>query len=111
MRKFQKKLWAGLIVMALLSPLGIIIPEMFKSGDAWGEWGAETLQKLLGYVPEGMKKYANLYKAPAPDYSLGGENASMPVQIISYIISGIIGMLLLALAVYLIKRFLRKHEK
>ena len=80
MTKIQKKLWIGLIIMALLSPLGIILPALFSSGDAWGEWGTETLEKLLGYVPEGLKKYADLWKAPVPDYNPGGETAPVAVH-------------------------------
>ncbi len=111
MTRFQKKLWIGLAVMALLTPLGIYLPEKFKSGDAWGEWGADKIQELLGYVPEGLKKLSDLWKAPVPDYNFGGENAAFGVQIISYIISGIIGIAAAAVLIYLISKFLVKHEK
>ena len=56
MTKTQKKLCKGLFIMALLSPLGIILPVIVNSGDAWGEWGMDALEKLLGFVPEGLKK-------------------------------------------------------
>lgn len=106
MTRFQKKLWIGLIIMALLSPLGIILPQKFNSGDAWGEWGTDTLEKFLGYVPEGLKKMADIWKAPIADYNLGVENASLTVQIFSYIISGILGIALVGGVVYLITKFL-----
>jgi hypothetical protein len=111
MTKTQKKLWTGLIVMALLSPLGIILPELFQSGDAWGEWGTDTLETLLGFVPEGLRKYAELWKAPIQDYNLGGEGSSMTVQVISYVLSGILGILVVAGVIYLISRVVVKHEK
>ena len=111
MIRSQKRLWIGLIILALLSPLGIILPETFKAGDAWGEWGTDTLEKLLGYVPEGLKRYSELWRAPIPDYSLGGENATMAVQMLSYIVSGFIGILVSGLIVYGVARFLIKHEK
>ena len=57
MTKIQKKLWTGLLIMALISPVGILLPEIFNSGDTWGEWGAEALEKIIGFVPEGLKKY------------------------------------------------------
>ncbi|MGD0919371.1 MAG: hypothetical protein ABSB22_23255 [Thermodesulfobacteriota bacterium] len=56
MKTFQKRLWIGLFILALLTPLGVILPEKFNAGDAWGEWGPETLEKLLGYVPDGLKR-------------------------------------------------------
>ncbi|OPY81461.1 MAG: Fused nickel transport protein NikMN [Syntrophorhabdus sp. PtaU1.Bin153] len=111
MVRLQKRLWIGLIILAFLSPLGIILPETFKAGDAWGEWGTDTLEKLLGYVPEGLKKYSELWKAPIPDYNLGGENATMAVQMLSYIVSGFIGILVSGLIIYGVSRFLIKHEK
>jgi cobalt/nickel transport protein len=111
MTKFDKKLWIGLLVMALLTPLGIYLPERFKAGDAWGEWGTDRLQELLGYVPEGLRKMAEVWKAPVRDYNFGGENTAFGIQVISYILSGIIGIAAAALVIYLITRFLVKHEK
>ncbi len=106
MTRFQKKLWIGLIIMAILSPIGIILPEKFNAGDAWGEWGTDTIEKLLGYVPEGLKRLSDIWKAPIPDYNLGGENASFGVQAVSYVISGILGIAFVGGAVYLISRLL-----
>ena len=111
MTKFQKKLWLGLAIMALLTPLGIYLPEKFNAGDAWGEWGTDKIQELLGYVPAGLKKLADLWKPPVPDYNFGGENAAMSTQVISYIISGIIGIAVAAIVIYVITKFLIKHEK
>ncbi len=111
MTKFQKKLWIGLAIMALLTPLGIYLPKKFNAGDAWGEWGTDKIQELLGYVPAGLKKLADLWKPPVPDYNFGGENAAMSTQVISYIISGIIGIAVAAIVIYVITKFLIKHEK
>lgn len=111
MTKTQKKLWTGLIIMAILSPIGIILPAKFSSDDAWGEWGTDTLEKLLGYVPEGLRKYADIWKAPVQDYNVGGETAPMAVQIASYIVSGLLGILIAGLVIYLISKVLAKNEK
>jgi cobalt/nickel transport protein len=111
MTRFQKKIWIGLGIMALLTPLGIYLPEKFNAGDAWGEWGPEAIEKLLGYVPEGLKKLADFWRAPVPDYNFGGETAAMSAQVISYIISGFIGIAAGVILIYLISKFLIKHEK
>ena len=111
MTQIQKKLWVGLFIMALLSPLGIFLPEMFNSGDAWGEWGTDTLEKLLGFLPEGLKKYAELWKAPVPDYNMGGEEAPTAVRVMSYIASAILGIVAVVLVIYLISRIMVKNEK
>ena len=111
MTRFQKKLWIGILILALLTPLGVYLPEKFKSGDAWGEWGTDRLKELLGYVPAGLKKLADFWKAPVPDYNLGGQNATSSTQVVSYIISGIIGIAAVAIVIYLVTKFLVKHEK
>ncbi|MEJ2697644.1 MAG: hypothetical protein P8013_13480 [Candidatus Sulfobium sp.] len=111
MTKFQKKLWAGLLIIAFLTPLGIIIPEKFKAGSAWGEWGADTLAKLIGYVPEGLRRWAGLWKAPIPDYNMGGEGASGTVQIVSYTASGLIGAAAVGVLIYVIGRIIIKNGK
>ncbi|MCC6345820.1 MAG: PDGLE domain-containing protein [Nitrospirales bacterium] len=97
--------------MALLSPLGIFLPLWFKAGDAWGEWSADTLKELLGYVPEGLEKYAELWKAPLPDYSFNGESSPLALQSFAYIVSGVLGILFVGMAVFLIARFLSRHGK
>ena len=107
--KSHKKLWIGLFILALLTPLGVILPAKFNAGGAWGEWGPEELEKLIGYVPEGLKKLADLWKAPIPDYNFGGEGASLAVQVISYIVSGILGILTVAGVIYVISKLIVKR--
>jgi hypothetical protein len=111
MTKFQKKLWIGLLILAFVAPLGIILPERFNSGGAWGQWGPEELERLVGYVPEGLKRLAGLWKAPVPDYNFGGEGASVVIQLISYVASGLVGMLAVGLLIYVISRLITKNEK
>lgn len=54
--KTVTKLWIGLGILAVVSPLGLILPEYFKAGDAWGEWGTDTIKDLVGYTPVGLEK-------------------------------------------------------
>ena len=97
--------------MALLTPLGILLPEKFKAEEAWGEWGTEKLERLLGYIPEGLRKLADFWKAPIPDYNFGGEGASTTLRAISYIVSGLLGIGVCAFVVYVVSRFMAKHGK
>lgn len=92
-----QKLWIGLIVLALLSPVGIIIPDKFKAGSAWGEWGTDEIQKMVGFVPQGMKKLAELWQAPLPDYAFKGwEEKGLGMLSIAYVISAIVGIAIVA---------------
>ena len=111
MTRFQKKLWIGLLIMALLTPLGVLLPEKFRAEEAWGEWGIDKLEKLVGYVPEGLKKLADLWKAPIPDYNFGGEGASTTLQAVSYIVSGFLGIGVCILIVFVISRVIARHGK
>jgi|WetSurMetagenome_2_1015567.scaffolds.fasta_scaffold00020_4 cobalt/nickel transport protein len=110
MTTFQKKLWAGLVVMALLSPLGILLPSYFDAEDAWGEWSGEKLNEMLGYIPAGFEEFADIWKAPIPDYNLAGEGASLWIQAGSYIFSGALGILLAFCFVYALARIIRRNE-
>jgi cobalt/nickel transport protein len=103
----KKKLWIGILVLALLSPIGIVLPRVFDAGDAWGEWSVETIQKLVGFIPEKLKANAYFWKAPIPEYNLGNEESQLHVQILSYIFSGIIGVAIIAGLMYAVRKIIK----
>jgi cobalt/nickel transport protein len=107
----EKRLWTVLGIMALLSPIGIILPRQFKAGEAWGEWGSDSLQKLLGYLPSGFRLYRDWWKAPVPDYAFGVGHTTLLQQALSYMGSGLLGVLIVGGIVYLISRLLVKHGR
>ncbi len=107
--KITAKLWIGLGVLILLVPLGLLLPEKFKAGAAWGEWSIEEIEKIAGFVPQSMKKISGLWNAPIPDYVFKGwEEKGLPRLSLAYIISAITGIILVVLAVLLIGRLLAK---
>ncbi len=106
----KKKLWIGILILTLITPLGIILPEKFKAEDAWGEWSIETVEKLVGFVPVKMKENADLWKAPVPDYNLGSEESPGYVGILSYIVSAVIGICLSVAFLFSLKKFIVKNE-
>jgi hypothetical protein len=108
MTTFHKKIWAGIGVMALLSPLGLILPEKFKAGGAWGEWGTDEIEKMLGYVPAGLGRLSELWKAPLPDYGPRPEGASTAAHSGWYILSGVLGIALCVVAMMTLKKALLK---
>lgn len=111
MDNVRKKVLYALIIMALVSPVGVILPKLFNAEEAWGEWSAETIQKMIGFIPEGMKKDSEIWKAPVTDYNFGTDESHIGVQIGSYIISAAIGIALLLLIFFLFSRFYKKNEK
>ncbi|MCM2358536.1 MAG: cobalt transporter CbiM [Geobacteraceae bacterium] len=65
-----QRLRSGLGVLALLSPLGVIVPWLAGAGTTWGEWGAAELGGLTGFVPEGVERLGRVWRAPLGDFLL-----------------------------------------
>jgi cobalt/nickel transport protein len=91
LNKLQKKILIILLLLCFIAPAGILLPMYFKAGDAWGEWSARTVKDLIGYVPEGLKKYSGIWQAPVPKYSMNGGDRSVLHQSGYYIVSCIAG--------------------
>jgi hypothetical protein len=105
--KTVNKLWTGLTILIILSPLGLILPEHFKAGAAWGEWGADEMQKLVGYIPQGLEKLSSLWSAPIPDYAFKGwEEKGLPHLSFAYIISAVLGIAIVVGIVLLLGKIL-----
>ena len=91
--KIATKLWIGLGVLVFCTPLGIILPARFRAGSAWGEWSGAELTHMLGYLPAGFARAADLWKPPLAHYALPGQaNASLETMSASYVLSGILGV-------------------
>jgi len=107
--KITTKLWIGIGVLIILSPLGLLLPEHFKAGAAWGEWGAEEMQKLAGYIPYGLEKLSSLWRPPIPDYAFKGwEEKGLSHLSFAYIISAVIGISITVAVTLIIGRMLKK---
>ena len=110
--KAYKKYLLILGILAILSPVGIWLPELFHAGDAWGEWSVETVAEQTGHETSGMKKAADTYQAPLPDYNMGEEESSLPFASANYIFSALIGTgIILLLTWGSMKLLARKHVK
>ena len=107
--KTTAKLWIGVGILIVLSPLGLILPGHFKAGDAWGEWGTDTIKGLVGYIPQGLEKLSSLWSAPVPDYAFKGwEEKGLTHLSFAYIISAIVGIAITVIVVLLIGKLLAK---
>jgi len=106
------KLWIGLIILIILTPIGLVLPAVFKAETAWGEWGIEEIKKLVGYIPQGFERLASLWKAPMQDYeikALGGK--SLFGASIAYIISSVIGLLIIVGIIFLLGKIFSKKDE
>ena len=107
-----KRLCIGMLVFAVLSPLGLLLPAKLGAGSAWGEWSADEVKELVGYVPQGLQRLGGLWKAPLPDYAMPGqEEAPLRVLSLSYILSALVGGAAVVGVTLLIGRSLARREQ
>jgi cobalt/nickel transport system permease protein len=107
-RPLLPRVLTTLLVLALLTPLGIVLPALFHSGGAWGEWTPRELATMVGYLPRGMANFPHFWRAPLPGYALPGQQASPLI----YALSGLIGMAALGLVIFSLRTLFgrRKHH-
>ena len=107
-----KKLWIGIAALMALSPLGLILPDYFKAGSAWGEWGLDEIQNMTGYVPQGFQRLSERWKAPLPDYAFPGwEGKDLLHLSFAYIISAGVGIAIIAGVALVIGKVLAKEHE
>lgn len=105
----QKKILIILLVLCILTPAGILLPVFFNAGTAWGEWSAQTVKDLVGYVPKGLVKYSDVWKAPLPDYTLSSKDISIVHRSGYYLVSCLIGATLTFIIMLLISKIMIRH--
>lgn len=98
MDKNLKNLIIGLLVIAIVTPIGLI-----ASGETFGEWSGEELVEKIGYAPKGI---VTLWNAPLSDYGMPGLDAP-----VGYVISAFVGIALCAGIIYLFGILIARREK
>lgn len=82
----QRKYWSILLAMAILSPLGLL-----SQGTAWGEWGAEDLVEMIGYVPQGLSQATTWWQAFLPEYGIPFLGEEKLAKGFGYVLSALLG--------------------
>lgn len=96
-----RKLWWGVAVLIVLSPLGLL-----AHGTAWGEWSAEQVHQLVGFIPAGLARLsASWSHALLPDYALPGPAHGMWASAAIYILCAVVALGIIFLLTYLLGRF------
>lgn len=106
-----KKLWIGVALLALLTPLGLVIPALLGAEGAWGEWSIEEVQDLVGYIPAGMKKLSRFWDSPLPDYSVPGRKPGLLHESLGYLLTAVIGVAATAGLAYLLAKAAGRNDK
>ena len=98
-----RKLWVALVVLAVVSPLGLLAP-----GTAWGEWGTEELARMgFKAIPEGIARLSGVWGAPLQGYNLPALGNSN----LGYILSAFMGILVVSVVAWLFARILTIGSK
>lgn len=105
------RLWVAIFALAILTPLGLIIPSFFKAGAAWGEWSPQEIGCFVGYVPRGLACLADFWKAPFAGYSFPSSAAGDSFfSWVAYVFCALLGAGATILAVIGIGRLLVKKR-
>jgi len=90
----------------------LILPEALESGPAWGEWSLEEREKMVGFVPAGLKRVADLWSAPVPDYTFKSfEGKGLAHSSLAYIFSGALGVGIIILVSLFVGKFLSRKDR
>jgi len=90
----MKKIYLFLFAFVLFVPLGLI-----SENPAWGEWDTQYYKELLGFIPKGIED-AKSISPIIPDYSVSNLG-----DVSGYYISAIVGIGLIYLIFFGLKRF------
>ncbi len=111
-----RKLWAGLAIILVLTPLGIL-----AAGSAWGEWSARDFanpsirrqiaaasgQRLTPqHAPRGLEQLSSIWTAPLPRYA----PAFVRSAFFGYFVSALLGVGLIILLLLLLSWALSARE-
>ncbi len=109
--KTSTKLWIVLAILAVLTPLGLLLPEHFGAGSAWGEWSTDELKQRVGYAPKGLTRLSDKWHAPIPDYAhKNHETSGLRQKSVDYIASAAIGIIVIAGITVLVGKVLTRHD-
>ena len=100
-----KKLWIGIGILAILTPLGLL-----AEGTVWGEWGATELEGVQ-YIPRGMAKLSNMWHSILPDYNIPGWGRSFVLSSFGYILSAIVGIIIVTVIMFGVGKFVASEGR
>jgi cobalt/nickel transport protein len=104
-----RKLWIGIALLAILSPLGLVLPKLFHAGGAWGEWSLDELRQLLGFLPAGMEQSGRRWTAPLAGYAVPEQTVFFH-EGLGYVLSALLGIGAVALVAWALDRVLRRKN-
>lgn len=100
----KKKYWYALIALIIFAPLGLL-----AQGTAYSEWSGDEIKSKLGFIPTGMAKFGDKWKALLPDYSIPGFNSTFLKSSLGYVFCAIVALAFILLLTSIFS-FFRKRK-
>ena len=100
-----KKYWYALFALIIFAPLGLL-----AQGTAFGEWSSGDLKSKIGFIPNGMAKLGNTWKAMLPDYTIPGFNSSLFKSSLGYIFCAIVALVIILTITTIISLLLKRKN-
>jgi cobalt/nickel transport system permease protein len=100
-----KKYWYALIALMIFAPIGLL-----AQGTAFGEWSGDDLKAKIGFIPQGMAKLGDKWKAMLPDYSIPGYDTSFFKSALGYIFCAIVALAIILVITTIISYFIKKRN-
>ena len=105
MDKVLKRLLIVFVILIILVPIGLLATY---GGEAYGEWGPDELQKMVGYVPAGFQSITGLWNAPLSGYGTPATPPGFAGDSLGYYLSAVVGVAVIGGVVFLIGKALTK---
>jgi len=100
----KKKYWYALIALIIFAPIGLL-----AQGTAFGEWSGTDLKAKIGFIPQGMVRFGDKWKALLPDYSIPGFDSDFFKSALGYIFCAIVALAIILIITTIIS-FLMKRK-
>ena len=104
--KRYKALLIPLAALVVLTPLGLI-----ATGTAWGEWSLGEIKEKLGFLPKGLSTMADKWHSLMPDYSLPSLGGGQFGVTLGYVLSAVIGIVLISGLIILTSKLVLREQK
>jgi hypothetical protein len=103
--RLLRNLLIALAILIIAVPVGFL-----AGGTAYGEWGAEELKGLVGFIPAGFASLSSIWSAPIPSYALPSQGGTFLDVSLVHWLSAVIGVILSAGVIILIGRVLTRNN-
>jgi uncharacterized membrane protein len=101
----KRKYWYALIALIIFAPIGLL-----AQGTAFGEWSGSDLKAKIGFIPQGMAKFGDKWKAMLPDYSIPGYDTNFFKSALGYIFCAIVALVVILAVTGIISVLIKKKN-